>query len=74
MQSIKVSVIVPNYNHAAFLQQRLDTVLNQTYPFIEVIILDDASTDESHTIIEAYRIRPQVAHIVYNEKKQRACI
>ena len=63
-----VSVIIPNYNHAAFLQQRIDSVLNQTYTDFEIILLDDCSTDISKTIIEKYRDHPKFAHIIYNEK------
>lgn len=62
-----VSVIIPNYNHARFLDQRLETVFNQTYDSFEVIILDDCSTDESEKIIEQYRNHPKVSHIVFNE-------
>lgn len=62
-----VSVIVPNYNHAPYLRQRLDSIFNQTFQDFEVIILDDCSTDNSKEIIEEYRKRPQVSHIVYNE-------
>lgn len=62
-----VSVIVPNYNHAPYLRQRLDSIFNQTYKNFEVIILDDCSTDNSKEIIEEYRNRPQVSHVVYNE-------
>jgi glycosyltransferase involved in cell wall biosynthesis len=47
----KVSVIVPNYNHAAFLRERLNSILNQTYPFHELIVLDDASSDASVEVI-----------------------
>ena len=61
-----VSVIVPNYNHALYLRQRLDSIFNQTYQDFEVIILDDCSTDNSKEIIEEYRNRPQISHIVYN--------
>ena len=50
----KVSVIVPNYNHARYLRQRMDTVLGQTYRDFEVILLDDCSTDESREIIAEY--------------------
>lgn len=46
-----ISVIVPNYNHARYLPERLSSIYNQTYKNIEVIILDDASTDNSLKII-----------------------
>lgn len=62
-----VSVIVPNYNHAEYLRQRLDSILNQTYPLFEVIILDDCSTDNSRDIIDQYRDHNKVAKIIYNE-------
>ena len=62
-----VSVIVPNYNHAPFLRQRIDSILGQTYQDFELILLDDCSTDGSRDIIEQYRSNPHVSHIVYNE-------
>lgn len=63
----QVSVIVPNYNHAAFLQQRLESVLNQTFQDFELILLDDCSTDGSRDILERYRGDSRVSHVVYNE-------
>ncbi|WP_170852647.1 glycosyltransferase family 2 protein [Sphingobacterium wenxiniae] len=63
----KVSVITPNYNHAPYLKERIDSVLNQTYQDIEVIILDDCSTDGSREIIEGYRNHPHVTNIVFNK-------
>ena len=63
----KVSVIVPNYNHQAFLKERIDTILQQTYQDFELIILDDCSTDDSVSIIESYRNNEHVTHIVLNE-------
>ncbi len=62
-----VSVIIPNYNHASYLKHRIDSVLNQTYTNIEVILLDDKSTDNSREIIEEYRNHPKVVYIEYNE-------
>lgn len=50
----KVSIIIPNYNHAKFLEQRIESVLCQTYQDFEVILLDDASTDESQTVLSNY--------------------
>jgi glycosyltransferase involved in cell wall biosynthesis len=63
-----VSVIIPNYNHADFLQERLESIVNQTYANFEIIILDDASTDLSKIIIEQYRNNFKIAHIVYNSE------
>lgn len=64
---MKVSVVVPNFNHAPFLRQRIDSILNQTYQDFELILLDDASADHSREIIERYRGNPHVSHVVYNE-------
>ena len=61
-----VSVIIPNYNYAHFIPQRIGTVLGQTYRDIELIILDDASTDNSREAIEKYRGEDRVKHIVFN--------
>ena len=63
----KVSVIVPNYNHAPFLKQRIESILNQTYQDFELILIDDCSTDGSREIMENYRENPHVSHIVYND-------
>jgi len=63
----KVSVIIPNYNHAEFLKQRIDSVINQTYNNFEITILDDCSTDDSKIIIEQYRNHPKVKQIIYNQ-------
>lgn len=63
---IEVSVIIPNYNHAAFLKQRIDSVLNQTCQNFELIILDDCSTDNSKEVIESYSGDPRISHIIFN--------
>lgn len=61
-----VSIIIPNFNHALYLRQRIDSVLNQTYRDFEVIILDDCSTDNSRELLETYRNHPKVKHLVFN--------
>lgn len=50
----RISAIVPNYNHGAFLSQRLESILLQTYRNIDILILDDCSTDDSKTVIDQY--------------------
>lgn len=65
---MKVSIIVPNYNHAKFLAQRLDSVLAQDYTDYELIILDDCSSDSSREIIASYKDHPRVSHVIFNEK------
>ncbi|MEP7318390.1 MAG: glycosyltransferase family 2 protein [Panacibacter sp.] len=64
--NIKVSVILPNYNHEAFLKRRIDTILYQTFRDFELIILDDCSTDNSRDVIEVYRNHPKVSGIFCN--------
>lgn len=63
-----ISVIIPNYNHAAFLSQRIESVLSQTYRNFELILLDDYSTDNSWTILSSYKSHPFVKHILRNKK------
>lgn len=50
-----VSVIIPNYNKEKYIRECLNSVLNQTYPNIEIIIIDDCSSDGSRKIIEEYQ-------------------
>lgn len=69
MNTPLVSVIIPNYNHARYLEERIESVLNQTYQNFELIILDDCSPDNgaSKSIIEKYRSNPHISHIIYND-------
>ena len=62
----KVSVVVPNYNHARFLRRRIDTILRQTFQDFELILLDDCSTDTSRPILREYASDPRV-RLEFNE-------
>lgn len=61
-----VSVVVPNYNHAPYLRQRIDSILAQTYEDFEVILLDDASSDDSRAILSEYAADGRV-RVNFNE-------
>ena len=63
-----VSVVVPNYNYARYLDARLSSILNQTFQDFELILLDDASTDNSLEVLDRYKDDPHVSHLVVNEQ------
>jgi len=63
----KVSIIVPNYNHAKFLNMRIDSILNQTYRNFEILLLDDCSTDNSRDILLDYEKKyPSLIKTIFN--------
>ncbi len=64
---MNVTTILPNYNHARFLNERMLSVLNQTYDRNEIIILDDCSSDDSKVIIEGFKGEGKIAQIGFNE-------
>ncbi|RLQ23693.1 glycosyltransferase [Seongchinamella sediminis] len=64
-----VSVIVPNYNHADYLELRLESIFSQSYDNFEVILLDDASTDASAAVLRRFHQRyPDKSTLVINEE------
>ncbi len=63
-----VSVIVPNYNHAPYLKQRIESILQQTFRDFELILLDDCSTDDSRLILKSYQDNPLVSSIEFNQQ------
>lgn len=76
----KVSVVVPNYNYAKYLRWRILSIAQQTYPIYELIILDDASTDNSKTVIkkmaaEALRLKPGMKlRLIWNKENSGKAI
>jgi glycosyltransferase involved in cell wall biosynthesis len=65
----KVSVIVPSYNHERFLRRRLDSVYGQTYKNIEVLLLDDRSSDASRSVLDQYAAEhPEITRTLYNDE------
>ena len=67
----KVSVIIPNYNYARFLQRRIDCIVNQTIKPAEIIFLDDCSTDNSLEVAQEILSKTDVPYrIIPNEVNQ----
>jgi len=54
-----VTILINNYNYGRFLRQAIDSALNQTHANVDVLVVDDGSTDESRDVIDSYgdRIR-----------------
>jgi glycosyltransferase involved in cell wall biosynthesis len=57
---LKVSVIIPAYNYANYIAAALDSVLQQTYPAHEIIVVDDGSTDDTAKVLSTYEDRVRV--------------
>ncbi len=56
-----VSIVVTSYNHAEFLPQRMESLLAQTYSNIEIIVVDDGSTDGSREYLNTFKVYPKVS-------------
>ncbi len=55
--SSRVSIVIPNYNSAQFLSETLQSAMESSYPNLEIIVVDDGSSDQSLTILEDYKSR-----------------
>ncbi|MBE9030420.1 glycosyltransferase family 2 protein [filamentous cyanobacterium LEGE 11480] len=55
-----VSILINNYNYGRYLAEAIDSALNQTYSPVEVIVVDDGSTDDSAAVLATYADRVQV--------------
>ncbi|WP_370546864.1 glycosyltransferase family 2 protein [Edwardsiella tarda] len=65
-----VTVIIPNYNNAVYLKESIDSVKRQTYKKIEILVVDDCSTDNSLEILSEIKlITPQLIVYVNSENK-----
>lgn len=67
-----VSVVIPVYNAEKYLREALDSIINQTYINLEIVCVDDGSTDSSFQILEEYKIRILVS--LFTPKKIQAAV
>ena len=68
--SDRVSIVIPIYNVEPYLAACLDSVQGQTWPALEVILVDDASTDGSAAIAEDYAARAPHIRVIHHERNQ----
>jgi glycosyltransferase EpsH len=73
MTQEKVSVIVPIYNVKDYLERCVESLLKQTYPNLEIILVDDCSTDGGEVLAQQYAERyPNICRFIQQEQKKRA--
>ena len=66
----KVSFIVPIYNASEYLSRSIESILNQSYDNLEIILIDDCSTDNSKEIIKKYALKDTRIRPIYSEVNQ----
>lgn len=64
-----VSIVMPAYNQALFLEEALNSILQQSYPHLEIILVDDGSTDDTPAICQAFKKKDQRLHSIRQENR-----
>ena len=64
-----VSVIIPVYNVSRYLPQCFDSVTSQTYRNLEIIVIDDGSTDDSGIICDQYAEKDDRIHVIHTDNR-----
>ena len=67
-----VSIVMPSYNTAKYITETVESVLRQTYPFWELIIVDDCSTDETDKLVKPYLADARVRYLKNNHNSGAA--
>ena len=70
----KISIVMPSYNQAEYIEESILSVLNQNYPNLELIVLDGGSTDGSEEIIKKYESKLSYWHSRKNKGQTDALI
>ena len=66
---IKISIIVPIYNVERYLRQCLDSIINQSYKNLEIILIDDGSTDNSGIIADEYELKDERIQVIHKKNE-----
>lgn len=70
MDNHTLSVILPNYNHSRFIGESLEAILRQSFRPIEIIVVDDGSTDDSIMVIEEFANKEPIIKLLRNDTNQ----
>lgn len=66
----KVSIIIPIFNMEKYMGQCIDSAINQTYSNLEIILIDDGSTDTSSIIADKYKEKDERIIVVHKENER----
>ena len=66
-ETVKISVIIPAYNVEPWIEACLESVCNQTYRDLEIIVIDDGSTDKTGAIIDSYANKDRRIVVTHQE-------
>jgi glycosyltransferase involved in cell wall biosynthesis len=72
MSALKISVVMPTFNQASFIEEAVESILNQSYTNFELIIMDGKSTDDTMKKLEKYQGHPNVSRIISQKDKGQA--
>ncbi|MDT4969325.1 MAG: hypothetical protein QOJ64_4062 [Acidobacteriota bacterium] len=67
------SVVIPTYNRATFVVPTIKSVLEQTYPHHEIIVVDNCSTDDTEAVLQPFISTEQIRYIKHDQNYERAC-
>ena len=71
MKDLLVSIIVPIYNVEKYLSQCLDSIIGQTYSNIEIILIDDGSTDQSGALCDLYKQQDERVKVIHQKNNRK---
>jgi glycosyltransferase involved in cell wall biosynthesis len=69
--SLLISIVLPTYNGAKYLRKSIESCIQQTYQNIELIIVNDCSTDETATIIQEYMCKDKRIKVISNNENRK---